>query len=249
CALPILRVVEDSILEQAGLQTGDLVTSITGRLSDGTEYTLNNITDFSQISEVIDKTNPKPDEINAVGMTQCLDFEILRNNEEISYNNVCRTFTTFEVSSSNDELVISKMEPIFGLGQTTRDATFNEVITSAWNTEKQMATLIFDALGTLFTKDGLSNVSGPVGMYESAVSFAKDGFLSFLLFLAMISVNLGIINLLPLPALDGGRLLVMIVEKIARRKLNPKVEAIINAVGFIFLIGFIILITIKDIFF
>lgn len=246
---PNIRVVEDSILEQAGLQTGDLVTSITGRLSDGTEYTLNNITDFSQISEVIDKTNPKPDEINAVGMTQCLDFEILRNNEVISYNNVCRTFTTFEVSSSNDELVISKMEPIFGLGQTTRDATFNEVITSAWNTEKQMATLIFDALGTLFTKDGLSNVSGPVGMYESAVSFAKDGFLSFLLFLAMISVNLGIINLLPLPALDGGRLLVMIVEKIARRKLNPKVETIINAVGFIFLIGFIILITIKDIFF
>ncbi|MDD4584503.1 MAG: site-2 protease family protein, partial [Bacilli bacterium] len=56
---PNIRVVEDSILEQAGLQTGDLVTSITGRLSDGTEYTLNNITDFSQISEVIDKTNPK----------------------------------------------------------------------------------------------------------------------------------------------------------------------------------------------
>ena len=86
-------------------------------------------------------------------------------------------------------------------------------------------------------------------MYESAVVFANQGFFAFLFYLAMISVNLGIINLLPLPALDGGRLLFMIIEKIIRRKINPKVEGIINTVGFILLFGFIILITVKDIFF
>lgn len=99
----------------------------------------------------------------------------------------------------------------------------------------------------------VDEVTGPVGMVTivndtvaSASSFAS-GALTFLLLAILISVNLGVFNLLPFPALDGGRLVFTIIEGITRKKIKPEVEAIISAVGFVLLIGLSILILIKDV--
>ena len=104
-------------------------------------------------------------------------------------------------------------------------------------------------LGKLFTKEGMSQVGGPVAMYRAADTFASQGFFMYCYYLAMISINLGIVNLLPLPALDGGLLIFILLETITRKKLDPKIENTINMIGMLLLFGFMILVTLKDIFF
>lgn len=92
-----------------------------------------------------------------------------------------------------------------------------------------------------------SDVTGPVGIV-SLVGDASHFGLSYLLgFTAFISINLAIINLLPFPALDGGRLFVVALEAIIRRRFNPKWMNMINAVGFVILIGLMLLITYHDV--
>ncbi len=244
-----IKVVSDSIFETSGVQSGDKIIAMTGSLDDGTTYTLEEIDNYAQISDLLSKTNPSVEAINPLGMTQCLSFTVMRDGQEINFDNICRTFTKYTVVDNQGTLTVNEIEPLFGFGQQTTKASFQEVISGAATTEVEMAGLIYRALGGMFQKGGLSNVSGVVGMYESAVVFANQGFFAFLFYLAMISVNLGIINLLPFPALDGGRLLFMIIEKISGRKISPKVENIVNGAGFVILITFILFITIKDIFF
>ena len=71
-----------------------------------------------------------------------------------------------------------------------------------------MASAIYKALGNLFSREGFSSVAGPVGMYSIATTYMDIGFMYYLFFIAMISVNLGIMNLLPFPALDGGKIII-----------------------------------------
>lgn len=120
-------------------------------------------------------------------------------------------------------------------------------IKRAFNDEVYMGSRIFEALGTLFTKEGLSSVSGIVGMYNYSKEVATHGFFYYVYFLSLISVNLGIMNLLPFPALDGGRILLTIIESITKKKTPAKVEGIINTVGFAILIGLMVLVTFKDV--
>ena len=93
----------------------------------------------------------------------------------------------------------------------------------------------------------LSSVSGPVGIVSEINTAAKAGFESVLSLAALISINLGVVNLFPLPALDGGRILFLIVEKIRRKPLAKNHEAIIHFVGFALLMLVAILVTFSDI--
>lgn len=241
-----VRIIEDSILYQAGLRTNDKITSIESTLSSGTNYFDYDVTSFEEISKAISTTNPVATDFNAIGQSQCFNFEIERNSQSLTIDNVCRTFTRYDV---NENFEVTAIEPLLGIGQATRMVNPFEAVQLAVATTGQMSLLIYNALGQLFTPGGLNNVSGPVGMYYSAVSFADAGLLAFIFFIALISVNLGVINLLPFPALDGGQILILGIEKIIGRKINPKLEGIINTIGFLILISFIILITIRDIFF
>lgn len=96
--------------------------------------------------------------------------------------------------------------------------------------------------------DALKGVSGPVGIASIVGSSAKQGFSSLLVIAAIISANLAVLNLAPFPALDGGRLVIVGIEAIIRRRLNPKVVGWINAIGFILLIGLMVVVTFKDVF-
>lgn len=90
-------------------------------------------------------------------------------------------------------------------------------------------------------------VSGPVGIFLMVQDSRMLGFSYVLQFVGLLSVNLAILNFLPIPALDGGRILFLVIEKIRRRRINPKWENLAHSLGFLFLILIMILVTYKDI--
>ena len=91
------------------------------------------------------------------------------------------------------------------------------------------------------------NVAGPVGIAKMTHYFVQQGFMALLQFTALISISLGVINVMPFPALDGGRFLFVIYEFVSRRRANAKAEAIIHSVGFALLMLLIFAITWHDI--
>ena len=90
-------------------------------------------------------------------------------------------------------------------------------------------------------------LSGPVGIYDAADQIVQTGFWNFLLWTAMLSVNLGVINLVPLPALDGGRLLFIGIELMRGKPIPPEKEGLFHFVGFAFLMLLMIVVTWNDI--
>ena len=93
----------------------------------------------------------------------------------------------------------------------------------------------------------LTALSGPVGIYSIVGTAASSGILSILSLTALLSVNVGFINLLPLPAFDGGRLLFIIIEKIKGKPVDPRLENTIHSIGFFLLMALMLLITYNDI--
>ena len=93
----------------------------------------------------------------------------------------------------------------------------------------------------------IAEVSGPVGIASVTGQAARVGFSYLMQFVALISVNLAVLNILPFPALDGGRVALILIEKIKKSPINKKVEAAINGIGFALLVTLMIYVTIKDI--
>lgn len=112
----------------------------------------------------------------------------------------------------------------------------------------QTAVGYYQLFSTLLLKGQLlADVSGPIGIASVTGQAAAAGFRFLIQFVALISVNLAILNIIPFPALDGGRALMLIVEKFKGSPVNQKVEALINSVGFALLILLMIYATIKDV--
>ena len=117
-----------------------------------------------------------------------------------------------------------------------------------WNVTKSTVTGLFGLILTSIQgKGSFSSVTGPVGMVSIVGDAYKFGFVYLLSFAALISVNLAIINLVPFPALDGGRLLFLLIEKIKGSRINPKFANTANMVGFAILILLMILVTYHDV--
>ena len=101
--------------------------------------------------------------------------------------------------------------------------------------------------GLVSTGEAPADLAGPVGI-ASIIGQARElGWIPVLFFAGIISVNLAVVNVLPFPALDGGRLVFVIYEAIARRKPNPDVERWVNTIGMLVLLGLIVLITVADV--
>lgn len=113
----------------------------------------------------------------------------------------------------------------------------------------ESCTMIFKTLGALFTDKsiGVDDLSGPVGIFNLLKEATKQGILTLLSWIAILSVNLGFINLLPLPALDGGRLAFMVYEAITKKKPSPKVENTIHTIGFLLLMALMLFISFNDV--
>jgi regulator of sigma E protease len=91
------------------------------------------------------------------------------------------------------------------------------------------------------------DLSGPVGIAVLTGQVARMGFVYLLQFTAMLSINLAVINFLPFPALDGGRILFLVIEKIRRRPVSQKIENLIHNIGFILLMLLVLLVTFRDV--
>ena len=107
---------------------------------------------------------------------------------------------------------------------------------------------MFFTLIYLFTgKLSLKNLSGPIGIYSIVGEAAKLGFINLVYLTALLSLNVGFINILPLPAFDGGRLFFMIIEKIKGSPVKPEIENRIHSIGLILLIILMLVICFNDI--
>ncbi|MBQ8219423.1 MAG: RIP metalloprotease RseP, partial [Bacilli bacterium] len=125
---------------------------------------------------------------------------------------------------------------------------FGKSLKYAWNKTISLFGSMWDTLKYLFTgRVGVDQLSGPVGIYSIVDSQAKEGLESVLYLVAYLSINVGIINLLPFPAFDGGRILFLIIEKVFKKPVSKKVENIIHTIGFMLIIALLIYVTFNDV--
>jgi regulator of sigma E protease len=111
-----------------------------------------------------------------------------------------------------------------------------------------MGTMMLDVIRQLFTGDvSIKELSGPVGIVYMTGVTVKAGFINFVYFMALLSLNLAIINMLPLPALDGGRLLFILARKITGKAITDDMEGKIHFIGIMLLFGLMIYVTWNDI--
>ncbi|MHB1330874.1 MAG: site-2 protease family protein [Minisyncoccota bacterium] len=127
------------------------------------------------------------------------------------------------------------------------DAIWHGLLTTGMITWLTVVAIFELMLGALTGTADLTGVVGPVGLVGLVGTVSSAGFVYLLYFTALISVNLAIINLVPLPALDGGRVLLVLVEWVRGEKISPKVFNVINLASFALLIIIMVLITIRDV--
>lgn len=160
-----------------------------------------------------------------------------------------KTIRTYEVVPEKQISKDGEESYVIGINlESEKERGIIKSIVYAFKQECAFFKQMFNTIGGLFTGDiSVKQLSGPVGIY-GVVGDAKDqGINSLLKLLALLSINVGIINLLPLPAFDGGRILFLIIEKIKGSPVSPKVENIIHSIGFILLIILMLYVTFNDI--
>ena len=129
-----------------------------------------------------------------------------------------------------------------------RSVSFGEAVTAGFDYCVYAGSMVFDALGQLVRGQGVENVTGPVGTV-SIVSEAvqQNGLEGFVSLLVVISINLGIMNLLPIPGLDGMRFIFAVIEAIRRKPIPAEKEAMIHLAGYVLLFGLMIFFTFNDV--
>ncbi|MBN2697149.1 MAG: RIP metalloprotease RseP [Bacilli bacterium] len=169
---------------------------------------------------------------------------ILYERDGVEYTYEFVAYSEEVVSSQGYSLFMSKIgiagSSKFSLAGSIQGAASSFVIASL---------MIYRTLGLLFTSDevGVSDLSGFVGIFSMTANAAEEGFMTLLNWIGFLSVNLGIINLLPIPALDGGRIAFIGYEAITKKKPNQKVENFLHTIVFFLLIALLIFITYNDI--
>lgn len=128
------------------------------------------------------------------------------------------------------------------------EKSLGKTITFGFVQTYETTSMILSSLMMLITGQySIDMLAGPVGIYDVTDQIVKTGFMNFLLWTAMLSINLGIINLVPLPALDGGRLLFVGIEAIRGKPIDPQKEGVFHFIGFALLMLLMIIVTWNDI--
>lgn len=167
-----------------------------------------------------------------------VDMMVIRNGQKVYLKDV--TFKTERIKDIDYIKHDFYVEP--------EEKTFLNYIEQTIKTSISYARVVWFSLVDLISgKFGLNAVSGPVGVTAEIGNVAKANLLDLIPIMALITINLGIFNLLPIPALDGGRLLFIIYEMIFKKPVPQKFEGVVHTIGFALLFGFMILITFKDI--
>ncbi len=237
-----VTIAHDSLLANKGMETNDKIILIKTRLNDGEYYEAQTNT-FKDVQNALDERKPLlVDDVQYITITY---VDVSDNNNEYIID-VSRT-----MSHIDGKDVLSKI----GLSQGLKAYEYNP-LTALYGTfhfAGYYTVEIVKSFGRLFMGD-FSSLSGLVGIYgtidgvtsSTAVSFGVKA-LNMVYIAGAISFSLGFFNLIPFPALDGGRLFFVALEGIRKKKINPNVEATIHFVGIIVLFALMIIINIRDI--
>lgn len=135
-----------------------------------------------------------------------------------------------------------------GIIQNVEDKNFGNVISYSFYETFSIIKLTYQSFFGMFNGSvGVDQMSGPVGIVTEISNAAKTGFFDVMFLALLISLNLGVVNLFPLPALDGGRIVFVLWEMLTKKKLKPEQEGLIHFIGFVILILFMLYITKNDI--
>ena len=146
------------------------------------------------------------------------------------------------------ELKPEKIDGRYRIGITQTIKTgFLDKLTGGFTQAANATTLIFKALGNLIAQPSLDKLGGPVAIYDLSGQAAREGLVSVIALLAMLSINLGIVNLIPIPVLDGGKIVLNIVEALRGKPLSQEKEGILTLVGLVFMVVLMIAVTWNDI--
>ena len=167
-----------------------------------------------------------------------LDLTVIRNEEKIVLKGV--QFGTFSESGATFGSYDFKVQ--------AEQKSFGTLVKHTFFRSVSTVKMVYDSLfGLLSGRFGIEAVSGPVGVVEVVGDAAKMGFGNLIYIVAVLTINLGVFNMLPFPALDGGRFFFLLIEAIRRKPINRNIESYINFAGIIILFAFMIFITCKDI--
>ena len=172
-----------------------------------------------------------------------VDFLVKRDGEKKLLKDV-----TFETEQSDKAYGKNKVIIRYDFKLLGQKPTFFTSIAAGAKQTVSFARLVFISLYDLFTGQiGFSELSGPIGTVKAVAESTSYGFENLMFIIAFISINIGVFNLLPIPALDGGRLFILIIQGITRDKIKIKHEALINTVGLVILLIFIAIVSANDI--
>ena len=169
-----------------------------------------------------------------------ISITVIRNGNQITIDNVVFPKT------SSEGVAFGSMD-FFVYGE---ERTFFTVIKNSYYSCKSTIKMIWDSLYDLLSgRYWVQQLSGPIGVTGAITQAAKTSTYSLFYLVVVISMNLGIFNLLPIPALDGGSLLLLLFEMIIRKPIPQKIEYGIKTVGFIALMMLVVFVSLKDIIF
>lgn len=220
----IAELPEDSPAYETGLRVGDTVLRVNGK----------------RIATDMDLSMLMQSDEDGV-----LSMVVRRDGEKVTLPAVKFRLATDEESGTRYLIYDFKVQGIERNAWTT--------LKQAGKMEYSMTVMVWRSLGDLLSgRYGLNDLSGPVGTVDyigDAVSQAVtlDGLRTLLTLVALITINVGVFNLLPLPALDGGRLLFLIIEGVTRKKIPAKYEGIVHFIGLLLLFALMIVVTFSDI--
>lgn len=203
--------------EDSGLMAGDTIIKVDGK----------RVSIADELSYEIMRKGHEP-----------IDLTVIRNGEEIVLPDVI--FPTAEDSGQT----FGMMDFIIYGTEKTVGSTLSYAFTKSFLIVRMCWESIFDLITGRYS---LGAVSGPVGISAAIGDAARAGVLQLLNIVALISINLGVMNLMPIPALDGGRMITILAEMVSGKKIPAKIEATINAVGLAVLLGLSVIILIKDV--
>ena len=224
--LEVANIPKDYPAYEAGLRDGDVILAVEGeKVSTWTQARL---------------------KISTVEAGDAIDFKIRHENGKVETISIK---PKEEKSSSCEEDEECPSSYVYGVGsKVVKMRGLVGSIQYALVETKNIVLSMGTTLKYLFTGHlGVNDLSGPVGIYEVVDEQAQYGIDSLLYLLAYLSINVGIMNLIPFPAFDGGHILFLIIEKIRRKPVSSNVEATITGVGFICLILLMIYVTCHDV--
>jgi len=224
----VVEIQQNSPAQISGILVGDVVEKVDGR-------------DVSNVNQFIDLIGEK--------LGQKVNLEIKRDITGSSEN---KTVTITPRENPPEEegplgVVITSNEtyypplwqrPFIGIYYGFKEAIF-------WG--GAIVQSLFTMVAGIFSGNVPSDVSGPIGVFAVTAEATKYGILSLINFIGIFSINLAILNIVPFPALDGGKVLFILIEAITGKKVSYKVESIIHAVGMIILIVLLVVLSIRDI--